>query len=177
MCRAALFLCFEAQRRGVDAIALASGRRAVGKQVAQVRVALAAQHLGALHEEAPVGFGADVLVGGGGGETRPSGAGIELVAGEEQLRSAARAAVHARFVIVPIEAREGAFGTLLARYRELFRCQLTLPFGVGLDDLLHLDSLPLLSIIGEHYQRDPKPAPPTRGSGSRCWLRLEIATS
>src|ERR1035441_9170652 len=154
MCRAALFLWFEAQRGGVDAITLAGGRRAVGKQVAQVRVALAAQHLGALHEEAPVGFGADVLLRRRGGKTRPSRAGIELVAGEEQLRSAARAAVHTRFVIVPIAAREGAFGTLFARDRELFRCQFALPFGVGLDDFLHLGSLPTLSIIGEHYRSE-----------------------
>src|ERR1035438_6387282 len=113
MCRAGLFLWFETQRGGVDAIALAGGCGAVGKQVAQVRVAFAAQHLGALHEEAPVGFSADVLVRRRRGKARPSGAGIELVAGEEQLRSAARAAVHPRFVIVPILARKGAFGTLL----------------------------------------------------------------
>src|ERR1035438_5741797 len=156
MCRAGLFLWFEAQRRGVDAIALAGGRRPVGKQVAQVRVALAAQHLGALHEEAPVGFGAHVLVRRGRGKARPSRPGIELVAGEEQLRSTARAAVHAGFVIVPIAAREGALGAFLARYREFFGCQLALPFGVGLDDFLHLYSLPLPSIIGEHNQRDPK---------------------
>src|ERR1035441_7757363 len=56
----------------------------------------------------------------------------------------------------PIAAREGAFGTLLARYRKYFRRELALPFGVGLDDFLHLDNLPLLSIIGEQHQRDPK---------------------
>src|ERR1017187_9263594 len=106
MCRAGLFPWFEAERGGVDAIALAGGRRAVGKQVAQMRVALAAQHLGALHEETPVGFGAHVLVRCRRGKARPSRAGIELVAGEEQLRTAARATVHARFVIVPIAARE-----------------------------------------------------------------------
>src|ERR1017187_3540914 len=155
MCRAGLFPWFEAERGGVDAIALAGGRRAVGKQVAQMRVALAAQHLGALHEEALVGFGGDVLFRRRRGKARPSRAGIEFVAGKEQLRSAARAAVHTRFVIVPIAPSEGALGTLLARYRELFGCQLALPFGVGLDDFLHLHSLPPLSIIGEHDDRDP----------------------
>jgi len=55
-------------------------------------VALAAEHFGALHAEAAVGFLGDVLFGDGSPEARPAGAGLELSVGAEQRIAAADAA-------------------------------------------------------------------------------------
>jgi hypothetical protein len=129
-------------------------RRPIRKQVTQVGVAFTAQHLGALHEEASVGFRADIGFRRRGGKAGPAGARVEFVSGEKEVGSAAGAPIHACLVIVPIAARKGAFGSFLASHRILLRRQLTLPFGVGLDDFLHSNSLPLLS-IGEHHERNP----------------------
>src|ERR1035441_1738608 len=63
--------------------------------------------------------------------------------------TAARAAVHTGSVIVPVAAGEGGFGALLARHGKLFRREFFLPFGIGLDDFVHLDALPSLPIIAE----------------------------
>src|ERR1035437_7006134 len=112
-------------------------------------VALAAQRLGAAHGEAVVGFGAHVLRGGRRPETGPAAAGFEFLVAAEQGVAAAHAAVHAGFVIVPVAAGKGAFGSLFARYGKLFRREFFLPFGIGLDDLVHVDGLPSRSIIAE----------------------------
>src|SRR5437667_11988876 len=64
---------FEFQRGGVDAIAEASGPRAVVKDVPEVRVADAAFDFRALHTEARVAGELDVLFRDGRPEARPPG--------------------------------------------------------------------------------------------------------
>src|ERR1039458_1124114 len=139
----------ESQRGGVDAVAQSGGLGAVFENVAQVGVALAAQRLGAPHGQAVVGFRAHVLLGGRRPETWPAAPGLEFLAAREQGVAAAHAAVHTGSVIVPVAAGEGGFGALLARHGKLFRREFFLPFGIGLDDFVHLDGLPSLPIIAE----------------------------
>src|ERR1017187_575253 len=168
---AALLLLFwvKAQRRGVDAIALAGGSGAIRKNVAQVRVALGAKRLGALHEKAVVALGGDVFFRRGRRETRPSGAGIELLIGAEQFGAAADAAIHPGLVVIPIAARKRALGALFAGYGELLRRQFRLPFGIAFHDFVHVDSLPLSSIVGEDNDIDSGAgaAHPGVGNGDR----------
>ena len=81
----------ELQRRGVDAVAEPRGLGPVLEDVAEVAVAGGAPHLGARHEEAPVGLrvhraGVDRLP-----EAGPPGARIELGARREEGRAAAGA--------------------------------------------------------------------------------------
>jgi hypothetical protein len=158
--RKAFFLRFfrrKAERGGVDAVAQAGGRGAVVEDVGQVGVALAAQRLGAAHEQAVIGLGAHVLRGGRRPETRPAGTGLKLFVAAEQGVAAAHAAIHTGFVIIPVAAGKGALGTLLACYGKLFRREFFLPFGIGLDDFV-LPSLPKkpvgvknLSVSGIRY--------------------------
>src|SRR5450432_560271 len=112
--RGRLLLGIEPQRRRIDAVAKARGRRPILKHVAQVRVALAAQRFHALHEQAGIGLGADVFLGGGRPETRPAGARLELFLRPEQRIAAADAAVQARRMVVPIAACERPLRALLA---------------------------------------------------------------
>ena len=132
-----------------------------------MRVALLAQHFGALHEEAVVGLGVDIFWCGGRGEAGPSGAGIELFSGAEERRAATRATVYAGFVIVPVTAGEGRFSSLLARNGELIGRQLFAPFGVRLDDLVHFDGPFQLAAVGEQGDRDGRSVAVTRGVGQR----------
>src|ERR1035438_9613969 len=105
--------------------------------------------LGAPHGQAVVGFRAHVLLGGRRPETWPAAPGLEFLAAREQGVAAARAAVYTGSMIVPVAAGEGGFGALLARHGKLFRREFFLPFGIGLDDFVHLDGLPSLPILAE----------------------------
>src|ERR1700693_4387182 len=116
--------------------------------------AFAAHDFRAFHKQAVVGLGLHVLLGGGGGKARPTGAGIEFLVRSEQGVTAADATVTAGFVVVPITAGESALRALLASDGKLVRRELAFPFGVGLHDFLHLDYFPPLSIIGEDHERN-----------------------
>ena len=67
-------------------------------------------------------------------EARPAGAGVELRLGGEEGQVAAHAGVGALRVVVPVRAREGALGALLARDVELLGREDLLPLVFGLDD-------------------------------------------
>jgi hypothetical protein len=67
-------------------------------------IALAAEHFGAVHAEAAVGFLGDVLFGDGGPEARPARAGLELGVGAEQGIGAADAAVKPFIVQLAVRA-------------------------------------------------------------------------
>src|SRR4051812_30152290 len=99
---AAGLLLLEFQRCGIDAVAQARGLRAVLEHVAQVGVALLAQHFGAAHAIALVLLGCDVFGRGGLPEARPARTGLELLVGAEQLDAAAAAAIDALLVVVPV---------------------------------------------------------------------------
>jgi len=128
--------------------------------VAQVGVALGAQNFGALHQEAVVGFGGDVLFRRGRRETGPSAAGIELLVGAEQFGTAADTTIHPGLVIVPVPSGKCALGALFTRHGELLGRQFALPFGIAFYNLVHVDSLPLSSIIGEDNDIDPNSGAP-----------------
>src|ERR1051325_194213 len=126
-------LLLKLQRGGVDAVTQAGRGGAVVKHMPEVRVRTAAHPLGRAHEQAVVPLRFDVVRPDRLPVTRPAGAGLELRVRTEQFLSAADAAIRARFVVVPILAREGALGTLLARHPVLFRREKVSPIGVGLD--------------------------------------------
>src|SRR5438309_10697835 len=73
-----LIVFHEAQRFGVDAVALAGGARAVRKDVAQVRLTACAEDFAPHHAVAPIDGGDDILLGHGLKEAGPACAGIEL---------------------------------------------------------------------------------------------------
>jgi hypothetical protein len=83
----------ELQGSGIHAVAQAGGLRAVREDVAEMGVALAAEHFGAFHAKAAVGLLDDVLFGDGSPEAWPAGAGLKLGVGAEQRIAAADAAV------------------------------------------------------------------------------------
>ena len=116
---APLLNLLEIQRRRVHAVALLGRLGAVVEDVAQVRIALAAQHLHAPHAVAGVRLHPDVFRRYGRPEAGPSGARIVLGVRMEQRRAAADALVRAGFVIVPMFAGERRLGAFRARDRVL----------------------------------------------------------
>src|SRR3954463_6963820 len=127
----------ELERARVDAVAeTARVTRAVLEHVPEVAAAVAAGDLGATHEQRVVGAGLDRGGDGGLGEAGPAGAGVELGRGREQLRAAARTAVHAVLLDVPVLAGERALRTALAQHLVLLGGELLAPLVIRLLDLL-----------------------------------------
>src|SRR4051794_3281194 len=127
----------ELERARVDAVAEAARvTRAVLEHVPEVAAAVAAGDLGAAHEQRVVRARLDRGGDGWLGEARPAGAGVELRRGREQLGAAARAAVHAVLLDVPVLAGERALGAALAQHLVLLGRELLAPLLVGLVDLL-----------------------------------------
>ena len=91
-------LRLQLQRGRVDAVAQAGRAGAVVEDVAEMAVALRAQHLGADHAVAGIAFLVDMALDRGLGEARPAAAGIELGVGLEQRLAAAGADIGARRV-------------------------------------------------------------------------------
>src|SRR5450755_1121037 len=79
-----LYMLHESQRRFVHAVTLKCRLRAIVKQVAQMRVATRAADFCALHEHAPVGARANVLLRNWRPKTRPAGSRIVLRVGTEK---------------------------------------------------------------------------------------------
>src|SRR6185503_17510822 len=90
----------------------------------------------ATREQGVVCLGLDVLFYDRLIKTWPTRARFELVGRAEQVEVATHTTINAFFVIVPIDAAEGAFRPLLPSHLELFRSQELLPFVVGLDDFV-----------------------------------------
>jgi hypothetical protein len=97
-------------------------------------IAAGATDFSAAHEEGPVGMLADRAFLDRSPEARPAGTGIELGIGREQRLAAADAGIHARALLVPIGAGEGALRAVLTRNMKLLRRELLAPFGLGLGD-------------------------------------------
>src|SRR4051812_7541295 len=100
-------------RRRVDAIPQPGGLWTIGEYMAEVSAASLAGHLGPAHAEASVGMLVDHVVLGLV-KARPAAAGIELRLGLEQLRPATSAKINTRVLRLPVFAREGPLGPLLA---------------------------------------------------------------
>src|SRR3954453_7077367 len=127
----------ELERARVDAVAEAARvTRAVFEHVPEVAAAVAAGDLGAAHGRRVVGARLDRGGNGRLGEARPARAGVELGRGREQLRAAARTAIDAVLLDVPVLAGERALRAALAQYLVLLGGELLAPLVVGLVDLL-----------------------------------------
>src|SRR4051812_9481308 len=83
------------QRRGVDAVAQSGRSRTIVEDMAEMAVAVRAQHLGPDHAVADVALFIDMAFDRGRGEARPAAAGIEFCVGFEQRLAATGAGVSA----------------------------------------------------------------------------------
>src|SRR5918994_625837 len=126
----------EIERAGVDAVAEARRVGPVVEHVTEVAAAGRAHDLRARHPVARVRLGDDAVEGGRLEEARPAAARLELRVGAEELRAAARAAVDAVSVLVPVGARERALRPLVAEDLVLLGAQTLAPLRVGQLDLL-----------------------------------------
>src|SRR5205807_3323757 len=134
-----LLLRVQPDRGAVYAVAQAGWLGAVVKYVAQVPAAVRARVLGPDHEVRVVGRLLDRRALRRGVEARPAAVGVELRLRLEQLGAAAGAQVRARRLRVPVLAREGALGSLLAQHVELRWGEVALPIRLALlhSHLLH----------------------------------------
>src|SRR3981189_470990 len=120
---AAVLSRLQLQRRRIDAVAQAGRAGAVLEHMAEMAVALRAQHLGPDHAVADVAFLVDMALQRRLGKARPAAAGIELGVGFEQRLAAAGAGVGAGPLLMLVFAGERPFRRLLAQYRILHRRQ------------------------------------------------------
>src|SRR3990172_2888300 len=97
-----LFLGDKSESGGVDAVAQARRLRAVREEMPQMRVAILASHFGTHRVSARVFLLHDVSGLEGFGETRPSGARVELVQGTEQRLAGYHVHVDALPIVVPV---------------------------------------------------------------------------
>src|SRR5262249_19028467 len=119
--------------------------------MSQMSIAPAADHFGSHRdrEQAAIAVQRDVVFGDWLPKTRPAGSRIELGRCIKQWLPAADALIDARFLRIPVRAREGPFGALLAGNMELLRRQSLPPFSIGfLDFAVHGNTLPLRQRIG-----------------------------
>jgi hypothetical protein len=101
------FVGIEVERNPIDAIAQALRIWAVGKDMAEVRVALRAAYLGAAYKPGAVLVLAYGVFARGCVEARPASSGIVFRIGREQRRAAADAAIHALELLAPFRLRFG----------------------------------------------------------------------
>lgn len=116
---------------------LSGGRRTIGKNVSEMRIAAGTDDLGSFHAMTIIHShdnvaGVDRLEKAG-----PAGAGIEFRISTKQGQSTAYAGVNSRFLVVVESSAKGMFGSFSASDFVLLRCKLSTPFGVRLGDLLN----------------------------------------
>src|SRR5215218_3200524 len=117
----------EAERGGVDAVALAFRGRTVLEHVSLVGAADGAVYLRAAHEEATVLFGLDIGFVERLPETRPARAGIVLGVRREEGRPAGHTQVDPLLLVVVILTAEGPLCALHPRDAVLLGGELVLP--------------------------------------------------
>src|SRR5215204_6456742 len=117
----------EAERGGVDAVALAFRGRTVLEHVSLVGAADGAVYLRAAHEEATVLFGLDIGFVERLPETRPARAGIVLGVRREEGRPAGHTQVDPLLLVVVILTAEGPLCALHPRDAVLLGGELILP--------------------------------------------------
>ena len=116
-----------------------------------MRVAKLAQHFDPIDEHAHIRVGMDVLICHRSGETRPTGAGIELGSGAEHGIAAADAAEETGVVNLIVGARERRVGALPARDVKLLGIQQLAPLSIGANDLLCRDWRQWLARVCKRY--------------------------
>jgi len=127
---------------GVDAVALTSWSRTIVKHVTQVRIAGGAEHFGTDHEQAAIGFGANVFFFGGCPKARPASTRVKLLVRTEKFGATTDTLVNSGLFIVMIIPGKCPLGPLFTSYMKLLRGQLFFPiFGRLLNLLNHSDIL------------------------------------
>src|SRR4051812_45235536 len=122
-----LFFLIQIKHDGVDAVAQVCRAGAVVEDVPQVSIATCAENLCAYHPVAGINFGADIILPGRCGETRPAAARVELRVRAEQLVSASHTFISALFLRIVIFTCEGSLRSLLASDGVLLRRELLSP--------------------------------------------------
>lgn len=105
--------------------------------MAQMRIAAGAMHLGPCHEKPPVHRFFDLCGVDGLIKRRPAGAAFEFGVLVEQGRATADAQIGA-VILGEIVMRSGPFGAMFARDLKGQIGQLCAPFGIRLDDFIHV---------------------------------------
>ena len=126
----------ELERSRVHAVTQMRGRWAILENMAEMRAAAVAHHLGPAHAVGVVRGGLDLFFLERGVKARPTASGVILGVGAEKLVPAAYAEIHALVVEVPITAGKGALGSFLPGNRELLGGKKFAPFFVGFLDFL-----------------------------------------
>src|SRR5262249_19472345 len=124
-------LVLEVQRSGVDAVAKSGGRRTVFEHVPEMAAAAAARYLDAHHAVAPVGVLLDLRAFRRPGEAGPSTSRVDLLARLKEHLAAARAAIGALAMMIPVLAGEGALRPLLAEHAVLLGGEALTPLLLG----------------------------------------------
>src|SRR5688572_3286662 len=155
----------EIERAGVDAVAQARRLRPVLEHVTEMAAARGAHHLGARHPVARVRLGDHAVQRRRLVEARPAASRLELRVGAEELGAAARTAVHAVGVLVPIRAGERALRAFVAQDLVL----------LGRESLAPL-------LLGElclrfHGSRVPRPGQSTTSESATNWVTAAAMTS
>ena len=127
----------EDQRRRVDAVAQARGRRAVGKHVPEVSPTGGTVYFDPVHAQAVVVRRLHVRRIDRCVKARPAGAGVVLRLRREERQSAPGTPVNARLLMIPVCAGEGRLGAMLPQNAVLLRRQQSPPFSFGARDLLN----------------------------------------
>ena len=128
---------FKGQGEGVDAVAQAVRRWAIVKDMAEVGMAMAAEHFRAYHVVAAIFLLGQLGCGHWLAEAGPAATGIELVTCVEQRLMAADAVIVSGFVMIPVGAGKGAFRSFFTGDVILRRCKQAAPFFVRADQLGH----------------------------------------
>ncbi len=116
----ALIRFAEFQRCGIDAVAQTGRIGAIFEQMSQVGVTIAANDFHSFHVMTVIVLLLDVLLGHWGEEAGPPASRIIFGVRTEQFASAADAPIQPLFMVVPVFACEGFFGSFLSRDPVLF---------------------------------------------------------
>src|SRR3546814_17224231 len=107
--------------------------------MAQMAFTCRAAHFGSNHAMADIPVLLHRILFDRSGETGPAGARIELRVAGEKHRAAARAAVYAMVVVVPVFAGDGRLGPRLAQHLILAGVKLLAPPRISLVDLATIE--------------------------------------
>ena len=121
----------EIQRSRVNAVPQTGRLGTVLKDVAQVRVALTAKHLGAPHSVALIRFRLDIFRDSRLPKTRPPGSRVKFRFRTEQVVPTTDAPVDSLLMVIAVLPGKGPFGGLFSGNLKLFRRQLLFPLRIA----------------------------------------------
>ena len=127
----------EGQRRRIDAISQAGGRRAIIENMPEVRIAVGTDQLGSPHAHAIVDFLPNTRFLHFAVKAGPSATGVKLTLRIEQRVIAANAVISALIKMITVFTRKRRLRTRLAGDPILLSVELLLPFFRCFADLVH----------------------------------------